>query len=73
MNKVVRSQSDDGASGQHSRPGWNKSVLPTVSTILRNPLSLNSDQHQISPCKIGAYSTPEVMRIKDTITQGEFS
>ena len=31
------------------------------------------DQHQISPCNINAYSTPEVMRIKDMITQGEFS
>ena len=33
----------------------------------------NSDQHQISSCNINAYSTPEVMRIKDMITQGEFS
>ena len=33
----------------------------------------NSDQHQISPCNINAYSTPEVMRIKNMITQGEFS
>ena len=38
-----------------------------------NPLSPNSDQHQISPCNINAYSTPEAMRIKDMITQGEFS
>ena len=37
------------------------------------PLTPNSDQHQISPCNIKAYSTPEVMRIKDVITQGEFS
>ena len=36
------------------------------------PLSPNSDQHQISPCNIIAYSTPEVTRIKDMITQGEF-
>ena len=35
--------------------------------------SPNSDQHQISPCNINAYSTPEVMRINDMITQGEFS
>ena len=34
-------------------------------------LSPNSDQHQISPCNINAYSTPEVVRIKDMITQGE--
>ena len=36
-------------------------------------LSPNSDQHQISPCNINAYSTPEVMGIKDMITQSEFS
>ena len=35
--------------------------------------SPNSDQHQISPCNINAYLTPEVMRIKNMITQGEFS
>ena len=40
---------------------------------LFNPLSPNSDQHQISPCNVNAYSTPEVMRIKDMIIQGEFS
>ena len=38
-----------------------------------NPLSPNSDQHQISPCDSNAHLTPEVMRIKDVITQGEFS
>ena len=38
-----------------------------------NPLSPNSDQHQNSPCNINAYSTPEVMRMKDMITRGEFS
>ena len=32
-----------------------------------NPLSFNSDQHEISPCNINAYATPEVMRIKDMI------
>ena len=38
------------------------------------PLSPNSDQHQIFPnCNINAYSTPKVVRIKDMITQGEFS
>ena len=36
-------------------------------------LSPNSDQHQISPCNINAYSTPEVMRIKVIVTQGAFS
>ena len=36
--------------------------------------SAKSDQHQISPCSnINAYSTSEVMRIKDMNTQGEFS
>ena len=30
-----------------------------------NPLGPNSDQHQISPCYISVYSTPQVMRIKD--------
>ena len=37
------------------------------------PLSPNSNQHEISPCNINAYSTIEVMRIKDMITKGEFS
>ena len=46
-------------------------VLHLISTL--NPLSPNSDQHQTSPCNVNAYSTPEVMRIKDMITQGEFS
>ena len=38
-----------------------------------NPLSPNIDQHQISPCNINAYTTPEVMRTKDMTTQGEFA
>ena len=33
-------------------------------------VSPNCDQHQISPHIISAYSTPEVMRIKNMITQG---
>ena len=45
----------------------NTSLLPV------NSLSPNSDQHQISPCNIHAYTTPEVMRVKHMITQGEFS
>ena len=46
-------------------------VLPhTFSLTLKKPFS---DQHQISPCNVNAYSTPEVMRIKDMITQAEFS
>ena len=44
----------------------------SVSSLSTNPLSPNSDQHQISPCNINANSTAEVMRIKDMITQGEF-
>ena len=40
---------------------------------LVNPSSPNNDQHEISPCNINVHSTPEVMRIKDMITQGEFS
>ena len=40
--------------------------------ICLNPLSPNFDQHQISSCITNAYSTCEVMRIKDMITQGEF-
>ena len=39
---------------------------------LLNSLSPISDQYQIPPCNINAYSTPEIMRIKDMITQGEF-
>ena len=38
-----------------------------------NPVSPNSDQHQISPCKVIACFTSEVMRIKKMIIQGEFS
>ena len=62
--------------------GLEMSSVGTVIGLLRphinllgplNPLSPNSDQHQISPCNINAYSTPEVMRIKDMITQDEFS
>ena len=40
--------------------------------LLRASLRSNRDQHQISPGNTNAYSTPEVMRIKDMITQGEF-
>ena len=38
-----------------------------------NPFNPNSGQHQISPSSIKACLTPEVMRIKDMITEGEFS
>ena len=36
--------------------------MPLLRLTLLSP---NSDQHQISPRDINAYSTPEVMRIKD--------
>ena len=45
---------------------WKKRIWPRAHILLIWP---NSDQHQISPC---AYSTSEVMRNKDMITQGEF-
>ena len=38
-----------------------------------NPLSPKGDEHEISPCKINAYSIPKVMRIEDMVTQDEFS
>ena len=42
--------------------------------IVMYPLKpYTSDQHQISPCNISTYSTPNAMRINDMITQGEFS
>ena len=41
--------------------------------ITLNPLSPNRDQHQISLCNINTHATSEVLRIKDMITQGEFS
>ena len=47
-------------------------TVSLLSTSL-NTLSPNSDQYQISPGNISAYSTPEVMRIKDMITQGAFT
>ena len=45
--------------------------VPLASFL--NSLSPDSDQRQISPCNVNAYLNPEVMRIKDMITQGEFS
>ena len=47
--------------------------MACLQGIRYNPLNLNSDQHKISPSKSNAYLTPEVIRIKDMITQGEFS
>ena len=65
----------------HSNMSRHRSKWTEISVIRRqrvkfapvNPLSPNSDQHQISPCNINAYSIPEVMRIKNImITQGDF-
>ena len=50
-------------------PGYGDAPNEKISLSL----SPNSDQHQISPCNINAYSNSEVKRIKDMITQGEFS
>ena len=41
--------------------------------LFNGALIPDSDQYQISPCNINAYSIPEVMRIKDMITLGEFA
>ena len=43
-------------------------LLISVVCRKRKSLSSNSDQHQISPCNINVYSTPEVMRIEGMIT-----
>ena len=43
-----------------------------MNEILKYGELNRSDQHQISPCNINAYSTPEVMRVKDMITQVNF-
>ena len=43
-------------------------IYPSGNTLTL--LSPNSDQHQISTSDINTYSTLEVMRIKDMITQG---
>ena len=44
-----------------------------IKKTTRSKSSPNDDQHRISPCNINASLTPEVMRIKDMITQGGFS
>ena len=46
--------------------------LPSLSLLL-NPLSPESDQHQISPCNINALLNIVVMRITDIIKQDEFA
>ena len=54
-------------SGSGTRPSSTPSGISQRSKMNR------FDQHQISPCNINAYSTHEAMRIKDMITQGQFS
>ena len=50
-------------------PNWAE-----ANQLAINPLSPNSDQHQISPCNINAlYENRVVMRITDMITHGEFA
>ena len=56
--------------GQTSATCW---IQQCCYIRLAGPLTPDSDQHQISPCNINAYSTSEVMRIKDMTTQDEFS
>ena len=48
-------------------------LLYPVQNALLNPLRSNSDQSQNPLCNINAFSVREVMRIKDMITQHEFS
>ena len=52
---------------------WIFRALHMQQKRVLNPLTPNSDRHQVSPCNINSNSTPEVMRIKGTIIQGEFS
>ena len=47
--------------------------LTQCSIFVLYPLSPKSDQHQIPPCNINTLENTEVMRIKDMITQDEFS
>ena len=49
--------------------GLQGSRVTIACLVSLNPLSPKSDQHQISPCNINAYSICEVMRIKDMIAQ----
>ena len=45
-------------------------IVTTVKPLLT---IVSPDQYQISPCNINAYSTPEIMGIKDIFSQSEFS
>ena len=57
-----------GGSLRNKRDPHTLCLSPAFTAQKFNPLSPNSVQHQISPCNINAYSTPEFMRIKDMIT-----
>ena len=48
----------------------NRNCVTLRSVKVKPFKAKNSDRHQSSPRSINAYSTPEVMRIKDMITQG---
>ena len=48
------------------------SLFSAQKEVIRSLLSPNIDQHQISPCNVNAYSTREVKRIKDMITNVNF-
>ena len=51
------------------KENWgNHAFVKDSQATIKSPYS---DQHQISSCNINAYSTPEVMRIKDMITHGK--
>ena len=45
--------------------GENIQMWQIIPVIIINLLHLNSDQHQIPMCNISAYSSREVMRIKE--------
>ena len=59
--------------GSRRRYGVKHHVMVINGKISVNPLRPNSDQREVSPCNINAFSVREVMRIKDMITQHEFA
>ena len=50
-------EADEVAPGTETAPGAESSVTSQVIHYPFNPLSPNSDQHQISPCNINANCT----------------
>ena len=54
----------------HAPLSFLKRIITTAKLL--NLLRSNSDQRQISLCKISAFSVREVMRIKDKTTQHEY-